>query len=797
MIGVKYMLNLFKKKQVVEKKPTELDWEQINDNWVLTEQSCTTLFTEIFQEPETNASVRLLQGAKDYGASRGIRAYNAHQARVKSWQSQAVASATKNYRTANQWINVPQSVNAGFSNAQLSFYLFQSVNYYDCMIQAQDPLMNKVLNILSQTPFSKGGEITNLDKAEADEVLQTAQKKKIGQKMIKALRSTYSMGGCLLYMQTEDEDLTEPLDLTRYDVRRITDFIHIDPINIVAVEVNTSEPAKSDYMQPSMWYIVGLGNVHASRFLKFEDNVPELLLKPLCLYFGTPLTNLIKQDIANSNLASQGLANLINRCRYLFLKTDDNSYTTGNIRNFNNRLKSMSLSQDNFMFTPIKTTEDVLQQTTALTGFAETTEFLYELISAKTSIPMTELMGTSAKGMNATGEGDRRSWYDRVSAIRELVKPNLEKILGIIAGQKDGIFKEIEYRFNLLESPTEREAAEINKATLEVAKAIIEVGGSQEQVFDWLKKNDLLGIDSIDFDQEHYEDNPFGEDITLGDDQDAKQDVFNACNAAVDNDKWITVKPHGEEEKGKRLLLQGDETPKEAMKRQWGIDLDKKKQSEKEEKKATRITKEEKEDFDILEYVQDKNHSNIDKIGKDLQNEIAKALKDSDLEVQNINVARGGSKFIKDADALASSNFLTGSIYLNQKFFKDKKTFEKMRQIGEKAKQFVFDNYEKLNDEQKKLVDKYKMSGRQIVDDSVQGVINHEIGHLFRGKIQDAEVKMLVERMGKYAPKISGYANSNFNEYLAESYAAYKKGEQDIIDEEMIKIFKKYGAKNG
>lgn len=40
-----------------------------------------------------------------------------------------------------------------------------------------------------------------------------------------------------------------------------------------------------------------------------------------------------------------------------------------------------------------------------------------------------------------------------------------------------------------------------------------------------------MGIDSIDFDQEHYEDNPFGEDITLGEDEQDKQDVFNACNA--------------------------------------------------------------------------------------------------------------------------------------------------------------------------------------------------------------------------------------------------------------------------
>lgn len=59
----------------------------------------------------------------------------------------------------------------------------------------------------------------------------------------------------------------------------------------------------------------------------------------------------------------------------------------------------------------------------------------------------------------------------------------------------------------------------------------------------------------------------------------------------VRNDKWITVKPHGDEEKGRHLLLKGDETPKEAMERQWGVDVDKKKEIEKKNKRETQKSK--------------------------------------------------------------------------------------------------------------------------------------------------------------------------------------------------------------
>lgn len=503
-------MKIFKRKKKEEKKPF-VSWESVlmNDEAVSFDDA-ERFLAGVFKTPETNATVRLQGNADDYGMTT-VRAYNDKQAvKNEAWGAFAVSAITSRARSSNQWINVPQSVNAGFSTAQLSYYLFQSVNYYDCMLQAQDPLMAKVLTILSETPFSKGGKIANKDKEEADKILDAAEKKKLTRKFVKAIRSMYAVGGCLIYLQTNDADLTKPLDLKTRNMNDITDFVHIDPINVTAISVNTSEPAKSDYMNPSVWYVVGLGAVHASRFLKFEANVPELLLKPLCMYFGTPLTNLIKQDIANSNLATQGLANLINRCRFLFLKTDDNSYQTGAIRDFRARLEVMSKMQDNHMFTPLKTTEDVLQQTTALTGFSETTEFLYEVVAAKTGITLTELLGTTAKGMNATGEGDRRSWYDRVNLIRESVREQWETVLGIIAGQiSDGKFQEIHYDFNLLETPTEAERAEINKANLEVAKALIEVGGNAENVFDWLRKDDNLQIDSVEFDAERFDESDF------------------------------------------------------------------------------------------------------------------------------------------------------------------------------------------------------------------------------------------------------------------------------------------------
>ena len=439
-------------------------------------------------EPWTLAKARLEGGAKDAGAGKGLRMYNAHLSRLQ-----------------NQWINPLQSVNSGYGTAHASLFLYQPVNYYECYSLAQDPLFAKVFNVLSETPFAKGGELSNLSAEEKDRAEEAASRFDLWQHLRAAVRSNYVTGGCLLYMDfgLSGRELEEPLDLNRMDMKRFRGFRHIDPINCVAVQVNTVNPAAGDYMQPSIWYVIGLGTVHKSHFLKFEANIPELPMRPLTLYFGMPLTQLIKQDVANSNLASQGLANLMNRFRFTYLKADESSFTTENAKCFKDRLNFMSFVQDNFGVCPIKTTEDVMQLTTSLAGMAENVEEFYLLISAKTDIPYTELMGKSAEGMNATGSGDRRKWYDKCRSIQESVKNNLLFMYGIVAGVDSGKFvKFTDFTFNPLEEATEKELAENIKSYAEVASALVNLGAKQDEVFEWLKQFKQFNLDGLSFDTE-------------------------------------------------------------------------------------------------------------------------------------------------------------------------------------------------------------------------------------------------------------------------------------------------------
>lgn len=474
------------------------------------------------KEPWTLAQERLLGGAHDRGATKGLALYKNHKTRIQ-----------------NQWINPMTSTNSGYSAVQNSVYLYQTVNYYECYTLAQDPIFTKIFNKLSKTPFSKGGELVlpdGMSPEQADKIEKAAHKYKLWDEIRAAVHSEYVTGGCLLYLdfgQGPDE-LLEPLDLGRMNMRKFKGFRHIDPINVTAVDVNTVDPSAADYMKPKLWYVIGLGTVHATHFIKFETNLPELPMRPLTLYFGMPLTQLIKQDVANSNLVSQGVANLINRFRYIYMKVEDSAFVTNNAQQLRDKLEFMSSAQDNFGVCPLKQTEDVQQLTTTLAGLNENVEQCYLLLSAKTDIPYTELMGKSAQGMDASGEGDRRAWYDKCKNIQSEHKDAILIMYGICAGTvaDDGKFVVFEdYTFNPLEEATEKELADNIKSYTDVATALAGLGANPDSLVDWLKQFKQFHLDSIEFDTstpglDEYGDMPEIEGgADLGDGFKAREDI--------------------------------------------------------------------------------------------------------------------------------------------------------------------------------------------------------------------------------------------------------------------------------
>lgn len=108
------------------------------------------------------------------------------------------------------------------------------------------------------------------------------------------------------------------------------------------------------------------------------------------------------------------------------------------------------------------------------TGIPDVVLLLLTIMAGAADIPLTRLLGTSAKGLNATGEGDLKNYYDRVRADQELkLQPmivTLDDIIKRSAGVADP--EKVWYVWTPLWQLSATEAATIEKTYADAAVAL-------------------------------------------------------------------------------------------------------------------------------------------------------------------------------------------------------------------------------------------------------------------------------------------------------------------------------------
>lgn len=181
-------------------------------------------------------------------------------------------------------------------------------------------------------------------------------------------------------------------------------------------------------------------------------------------------------------------------------------------------------------------------------------------------------------------------------------------------------------------------------------------------------------------------------------------------------------------------------------------------------------------------------------ISLDNANEINKSLYNiySKYDIKKISgiksVGATNKAFKSGADAMGAYNIAQKGIFLNKDLLKNAKAFEQYQKKAEDAWNLVMNNLDKLDAEQRAIAEAYKKAGRSLVDNSLRGVITHEMGHHIEWQVLPTKLNNEIgATKSQFAPKISGYANASKSEYLAETFVAYMNGETKIINPEFVK----------
>ena len=142
--------------------------------------------------------------------------------------------------------------------------------------------------------------------------------------------------------------------------------------------------------------------------------------------------------------------------------------------------------------------------------------------------------------------------------------------------------------------------------------------------------------------------------------------------------------------------------------------------------------------------------------------------------------SKTGQKVFSSSDAIAAYDPVSKGIYLNADILKNAKTFAEYQKRAQAAWDKVMANLDKLSPAQREIAERYKKSGRELVDDSIKGCIIHELGHHVQWSKMPANLINSLTKIAEHSVKISGYAGTTKSEYIAESFASWMKGEKKI-----------------
>ena len=183
---------------------------------------------------------------------------------------------------------------------------------------------------------------------------------------------------------------------------------------------NSDNPLKEDWYRPQSWFVMGR-EVHCTRFLTLIGREVPDLLKPAYSFGGLPLSQMVKPYIDAWLRDQKSVSDLVYSFSVMVLATNFSTMLEpGRHEELFRRLEFFTNMRDNRGVMAIdKDTEDFKNVSVPLGGLSELQAQSQEHICAATGMPLIKYTGLSPAGLNASSEGEIRSWYDWVRANQE------------------------------------------------------------------------------------------------------------------------------------------------------------------------------------------------------------------------------------------------------------------------------------------------------------------------------------------------------------------------------------------
>lgn len=233
-------------------------------------------------------------------------------------------------------------------------------------------------------------------------------------------------------------------------------------------EYNTSNPLHPDWYRPQTWSVMGK-TVHRTRLLTLVGRPVPDLLKPAYAFGGLSMTQMLKPYVDNWLRTRQSTSDLVHSFSTQVLATNLDAANKVGGGDIFKRIEFFNLARDNAGVMVIdRDSEEWFNVQTSLGGLHELQAQAQEHMAAIARIPLVKLLGIQPSGLNASSEGEIRSFYDWIKAFQNrLLRRPIEVVLAMaqlsLWGEVD---PDITFDFNPLWQLDDQQ-----RATVEATKA--------------------------------------------------------------------------------------------------------------------------------------------------------------------------------------------------------------------------------------------------------------------------------------------------------------------------------------
>lgn len=373
---------------------------------------------------------------------------------------------------------------------------------------AQRAEYRKPVEIVAEHVTRKFIELKGEDEARLAELYQHMDKFKLQSVFRQAAEQDGFFGRSHVFFDFGDQfgsdELATPLLLTPEKIGKgsLRSVLAVEAMWCYPADYEAQNPLSKNFYNPEIWYVMGQ-RVHRSRLVPIVGREVPDMLKAAYAFGGLSMTQMGKPYVDNWLRTRQSVSDLLHSFSTMVLKTDMSSVLQGGCSSGTiARAQLFTQFRDNRGLMVLdKNAEDLENVSTPLSNLSELQQQSQEQQASVFGVPLVILLGITPSGMNASSDGEVRTFYSAMNAYQERVfRDPVQHALNVLQLDLWGeIDPDITFIFPTLWDMDEKQRAEINKINADADAIYIDQGVvSQEEVRERLSEDENSGFGTVD-----------------------------------------------------------------------------------------------------------------------------------------------------------------------------------------------------------------------------------------------------------------------------------------------------------